>query len=200
MAIKILVVEDEVLIAEDIAADLEDMEFDVVGTAISSKECFEMFEKYQPDLVMMDIKIKGELNGIEVVKVLKKKAPIPIVYLSSNTDSATLQKVVESQPQAFLSKPYNKKELKTAVELAFLNHNKQELLDTNAKKPLQTSVFVKSGSFYRKIELKDILYIEAAGSYSTVFTSSGEYILSTNLQTFQNKIALPDFTRIHRSY
>lgn len=200
MSIKILIVEDEILIAEDISFDLTEMGFNVVDIAISDKECFSAFDQYSPDVLIMDIKIKGKLNGIEVVNSLKKNHSIPVIYLSSNTDSKTLKEAVDSQPQAFLTKPYNKKELKLAIELAFLNHNQVELTAKKTPKTLQASVFVKNGDLYQRIELNSINFIEAAGSYSTVFTDKGEYILSSNLQNFENKIEHPNFVRIHRSF
>jgi DNA-binding LytR/AlgR family response regulator len=197
---KVLIVEDEVLVAEDLAADLADMGFDAIDIAISGEECFASFEKNKPDVILMDIRIKGELSGIEVAKKLKEKASTPIIYLSSNTDSATMKQAIESHPQSFISKPYNRKDLKAAIEIAFIHYNQKELENANKDKPLQTSVFVKNGEFYQRVELNEILYIEAAGSYSTVFTEKKTYTLSTNLLSFENKVENSNFIRIHRSY
>lgn len=197
---KVLIVEDEVLVAEDLAADLEKMGFIVVGIAISGEECITAFEKNQPDVVLMDIQIKGDLNGIEVAKILKLKATTPIIYLTSNTDSSTMKQAIESGPQSFISKPYNRKDLKAAIEIAIINHNQKELENAAKDQPLQAVVFVKNGEFYKRLELNEILYIEAAGSYSTVFTEKKEYTLSANLHRFESKIENSNFIRIHRSY
>lgn len=197
---KVLIVEDEVLVAEDLAADLKDMGFDVIDIAISGEECFASFEKNQPDVILMDIRIKGELSGIEVAKKLKEKASTPIIYLTSNTDSVTMTAAIESHPQSFISKPYNRKDLKAAIEIAIINHNEKELENSTKDQPLQATVFVKNGEYYQRVELNEILYIEASGSYSTVFTEKKQYILSTNLHSFENKIENPNFIRIHRSY
>lgn len=197
---KILIVEDEVLVAEDLCADLEEMGFEVVDIAISGEECFTSFKMHNPDVVLMDIRIKGELNGIEVAKKLKETATTPIIYLTSNTDSVTMKLAIESHPQSFISKPYNRKDLKAAIEIAIINHNQKELENSTKETPLQAAVFVKKGEFYQRVELSEILYIEAAGSYSTVFTEKNEYVLSTNLHRFENKVENSSFVRIHRSY
>jgi DNA-binding LytR/AlgR family response regulator len=197
---KVLIVEDEVLVAEDLSADLKDMGFDVTDIAISGKECFASFERNQPDVILMDIRIKGELSGIEVAKKLKEKASTPIIYLTSNTDTATMSQAIESHPQSFISKPYNRKDLKAAIEIAIIHHNEKELRNSTKDQPLKTVVFVKNGEYYQRVELNEILYIEASGSYSTVFTEKKQYILSTNLLNFENKVENSNFVRIHRSY
>jgi len=197
---KILIVEDEVLVAEDLSADLEEMGFEVVDIAISGDECFASFEKYQPDVILMDIRIKGDLSGIEVAKILKEKSSTPIIYLTSNTDSATMTAAIESHPQSFISKPYNRNDLKAAIEIAIIQHNQKELETSIKNQPIKTVVFVKDGEYYQRVMLNDILYIEASGSYSTVYTEKKEYILSSNLHSFETKVANSSFIRIHRSY
>jgi len=199
MALKILIVEDEILIAEDMSADLEDLGYEVVDIAISDKECLTAFEKYSPDIILMDVNIKGELDGIELTKKLKESHSVAIIYITSNTDTLTMNRAIESKPQAFLSKPYNKKELGVAIELAFVNHNENSFQSTFSEKE-NTSIFVKNGEYYTKIELDSIFYIEAAGSYCTVFTEKGEFILSNNLSNFEHKVGHSSFIRIHRSY
>ncbi|MBL1280792.1 MAG: response regulator [Fluviicola sp.] len=199
MALKILIVEDEVLIAEDMSADLEDLGYIVVDIAISDTECLIAFEKFNPEIILMDINIKGNLDGIELTKKIKENHSVAIIYITSNTDTLTMNRAIESKPQAFLSKPYNKKELGVAIELAFVNHNDNSL-QSSASSKLNSSIFVKNGEYYTKIELDSIFYIEAAGSYCTVFAENGEFILSNNLSHFENKVARSSFIRIHRSY
>jgi len=201
MSIKILIVEDEILIAEDMSADLEDLGYIVVGIALSGDECIESVERYSPDIVLMDVKIKGSIDGIEIAHILKRKKNIPIIFITSNTDSQTMKRAIESKPQAFLSKPYNRKELGIAIELAINNHNEGEFSKKNNDEPtLNSSIFVKNGELYSRIELDSIFYIEAAGSYCTVNAEKGDFILSNNLSHFKNKVNNPNFIRIHRSF
>ena len=198
MAVKVLIVEDEVLVAEHLKADLEDMGFEVTALCISSEECFAAVQQSPPDVILMDIHIKGELNGIEVTARLNQQTAIPIIYLTSNTDAFTMHKALETRPQSFLSKPYNVKDLKAAIEIAFRSFN-QNTPDTETSEA-PASVFVKRGEMYHRIQLDDILYISASGSYCTVTTEKGDYMLSMNLQHFSHRIGMATIVRIHRSY
>lgn len=198
MKIKILIVEDEVLVAEEISADLEDYGFEITEIAISSKECFDAIKKEVPNVILMDINIKGNLDGIETAQTINKTHKIPIVYLTANTDSKTISRSLNTFPSAFISKPYTKKDLVVALELAFNKYN--EDLITKLVPENKTSFFVKDGSQYSKIDFDTINYIEADGSYSQIITTSKKYTLSTNLAHFQEHLNHPTFIRIHRSY
>ena len=118
MGIKVLIVEDEVLVAEEIAADMEDYGFEVTEIATSSEECLSSIENNVPNIILMDINIKGNKDGIETAKLIHQTSKIPIIYLTANTDSVTFKRALESLPNAFISKPYQKKDLYSAVEIA----------------------------------------------------------------------------------
>jgi DNA-binding LytR/AlgR family response regulator len=197
MAIKVLIVEDEVLVAEEIAADLEDYGFLVTDIAISSKECLDAIEKNTPHIILMDINIKGEKDGIETAAIIKATHNIPIVYLTANTDKLTITRALETLPSAFISKPYQKKDLSISIEVAFNKHNENLLIN----QPLiKDSFFVKSGELYVKINTEDINYIEADGSYCIIHTSTKQYTISSNLNHFENNHNNPIFVKTHRSY
>lgn len=198
MKIKILIVEDEILVAEEISADLEDYGFEITEIAISSEECFDAIKKEIPHVILMDINIKGPQDGIETALTINKTHNIPIVYLTANTDSKTISRALSTSPSAFISKPYTKKDLVIALELAFNKHN-NKLIITNILEQ-KNSFFVKDGSQYSRIKFDDINYIEADGSYSKIITTAKNYTLSTNLNHFQDSQNSPVFVRIHRSY
>jgi len=200
MAVKILIVEDEVLVAENLAADLTDLGFEVTDLAISADECFAAIDKSVPDVVLMDIQIKGKMNGIEVVKQLNEQMSIAVIYLTSNTDSATMQHAIATKPKSFISKPYNLGDLQAAIEIAFQTYNETPQNEVESNDTALSSVFVKSGEFYHRINLDDVLFVQASGSYCTITTDSGEFVLSMNLQSFINKIPRKSFVRIHRSF
>jgi DNA-binding LytR/AlgR family response regulator len=198
MGIKILIVEDEVIVAEELAADLEDYGFSVTDIAISSEECFATIKANLPHVILMDINIKGELDGIKTSEAINKTHNIPIVYLTANTDTATINRALATSPSAFISKPYNKKDIVIALEIAFNKHN-EKLLKTE---PIAkgSCFFVKNGDYYTKINLEEVYYIEADGSYSKIYTHNKNYTLSSNLNHFQDQINNDCFARIHRSY
>lgn len=194
MKIKVLIVEDEVLVADDIASSLETDGYEVTGIAISGEECLESIAQNPPHIVLMDINIKGEKDGIETAKKIKN---IPIIFISSNTGQQFISRAMELSPYAFISKPYNYRDVALAIEIAFKRHNESALTNVTEQ---SDSIFVKKGEFYKKVLLDDILYIEAAGSYCEVCTTDEKYTLSFNLNHFQNNIHHSAFKRIHRSH
>lgn len=196
--IKVLIVEDEMLVAEELALDLEENGFEVIAIAISSDECIEAIAKNKPHVILMDINIKGQKDGIETAKIINENHRIPIIYLTANTDSPTIQRAIETAPSAFISKPFNKKDVFIALELAFNIHNENLLKQKNLLK--DDNFFVKSGKYYTKINLSEIDYLEANGSYTEIFTPIKNYTLSTNLNRFQENLNHPIFVRIHRSF
>ncbi len=196
--IKVLIVEDEILVAEELSFDLEENGFNVTGIAISSDECFAEIAKNTPHVILMDINIKGQKDGIETAKMVNETTNIPIVYLTANTDSSTLKRAVETTPSAFISKPFNKKDVIVALELAFNKHNERTLFQKNTF--TNDMFFVKSGKLYTKIDVNEINYLEANGSYTEIFTTNKTYTLSTNLNHFQENIRNNNFIRVHRSF
>jgi len=201
MSIKVIIVEDEMLVAEDIASDLVEYGFEVLEIFISGEDCLTNFENLNPDVIIMDIHIKGNIDGIETAKAINEIKKTPIIYLTANSDSKTVQKVLDVFPSAFISKPYQKSDLIIAIEVAFNSYNqfisKQR---ENSISILTDSIFVKTSNSYKKIRLSDILYLEASGSYSKIFTKKDETLVSYNLSHFEDMVRLPEFKRIHRSF
>ncbi|KJS05363.1 MAG: hypothetical protein VR77_08945 [Flavobacteriales bacterium BRH_c54] len=198
MGIKVLIVEDEVLVAEEIAADMEDYGFEVTEIATSSEECLSSIENNVPNIILMDINIKGNKDGIETAKLIHQTSKIPIIYLTANTDSVTFKRALESLPNAFISKPYQKKDLYSAVEIACNKHNEELIKEQNPI--INNSFFVKDGDYFTKLNFDDIYYLEADGSYCNIYTNKKKITLSSNLNHFQNNHKSPIFVRTHRSY
>jgi PAS domain S-box-containing protein len=118
----ILVVEDERVVASDIAESLARMGYDVVGTAASSSECFEHAEKRRPDLVLMDIRIEGPLDGIETARQLRSRFDVPVIFLTAFADEATVARAKHTEAHGYILKPFRAGELKSAVEIALHKH------------------------------------------------------------------------------
>lgn len=195
MKIKIHIVEDEVLVAEDTAGDLEAAGFEVSGISISGEEALKSVQENPPHLILMDINIKGEIDGIQTAEKIQEIDSFPIIYVTSNTSNQFVNRALETKPHAFISKPYNLQDLVIAIELAMKKHNEQAI-DTNEI----DSIFVKTGDFHRKVSIDDVLYIEADGSYCKVFAKDQTYTLSFNLNHFQNEVNTQKLVRVHRSF
>lgn len=199
MKIKILLVEDEILVAEDIAGDLDKEGFDVTEIVISGDEAIEAIERNPPDIVLMDINIKGKLDGIETAAIINESFQIPIIYVTANTSHQFVSRALDTSPHAFLSKPFNQKDLNIAIELAIHRHN-NFILNKEKEGVDLGAVFLKNGDAHEKVKIDEILIIHASGSYSTVHTTHRKYTLTLNLHNFEKKLKEGVLKRVHRSF
>jgi CheY-like chemotaxis protein len=119
---KILLVEDEAVTYYETKKMLENWGYNLVGTATSGEMAIQMIGEYHPDLILMDIHLKGEMDGIDVAKKTLTWSNIPIIYISAHTEDKILQKAKKTEPYGFLIKPYGKNELKFAIEIALHRH------------------------------------------------------------------------------
>ena len=199
--IKVLILEDELLVAESLAEYLEDSGFSVCSIAANQRECRARIVKDKPDLVLVDIRLNGKRDGIDMATEIHGTHNLPFIFLTANTDPATIRRAMKTKPAAYISKPFNKTDLKIAIELACMNHNKRIFRRSLAVDPgNSTSLFVREGPLYKRIEMNAILYIEALGSYSVINTADKEFTLSYNLSYFSNRVSDSAFVKVHRSF
>ena len=125
---KIFVVEDEGIVAKDIQAMLKNIGYVVPSVVTSGEECLKKIEKTQPDLILMDIMIKGKIDGVETAKRIKKRFDIPVIYLTAYADENTLLRAKITEPYGYILKPFGERELKTAIELAFYKYIREKKL------------------------------------------------------------------------
>lgn len=205
--IKILVVEDEMIIAAKISMQLTTLGYEVTGILPRGEEVMLHVEENKPDIIILDINLKDKQDGIETAKQLQQSFDIPVIYLTANTDEATFNRAKLTKPAAFISKPFKQLDLQRAVELTISRMAEIETgpqLQNNITE--ETSFILKDRIFVRhkekmvKIMVADILYIEADRNYSRIFTDNKEYLLSVTLKTIEEKFPQNLFLRIHRSY
>jgi PAS domain S-box-containing protein len=118
----IMVVEDERVVARDIQESLEQLGYDVLGTAASAEECLRYASARRPDLVLMDVRIDGEVDGIGAAKLLRDRYDIPVIFLTAYADQRTVSRARESEPLGYILKPFRAGELRAAVEMALFKH------------------------------------------------------------------------------
>lgn len=123
MGAKILVVDDEAIIATSLQLLLEHMGYEVTGTAESGEEAIEMAKTNGPDLVLMDIRLKGKMDGVEAARRIHEMLGIPVVYITGYSDTATLERVKESVHSGLLQKPVSEYALRQAIEDALKTHS-----------------------------------------------------------------------------
>ena len=130
---RILIVEDERIVARDLAGTLEKLGYTVCGIAASGEDAVARATGDRPDLVLMDIVLAGEMNGVDAAMAIRHRLDIPVVYLTAYADDATLQKAKVTEPFGYLIKPFEERELHTAIEMALYKHGMERKLRLNER-------------------------------------------------------------------
>ena len=121
--LSVLIVEDENIIAKDLARIMKKFEYDVVDIVTSGEEVITRAIELEPSLILMDIKLNGKMSGIEAAEEIKKMIDVPIIYLTAYADTESIQKAKLTEPFAYIVKPFDEKVLHTSIELAVHKHN-----------------------------------------------------------------------------
>lgn len=195
--IKVLVVEDSALIAEDIAGKLGKHHFEVMEIVDKGEDALEFLKRNQPDLVLLDIRLAGALDGISTGYMIQSNYALPIIYLSDLADAATVNRAMQTRPANYLTKPFNEADLVRAIDLAFSNFISQPAGDPSNK---ADHIFVKSDNSFIRVSLNDILFLHADRSYCNIVTEDRTFIQSVSMNHVYEQINNKDFVRIHRSY
>ena len=125
MDISILIIEDEAVVAQDIEAILTDLGYSVAGIIHRSDEAIDYLSFHSPDLVLCDINIKGEKDGIEVAQIIRERKNIPFIFLTSFADRTTLSRAKQVLPYGYIVKPFDEKDLLSAIEVAIFKFNQE---------------------------------------------------------------------------
>lgn len=198
--IKVLIVEDIWIVSEEIKEIMESSGFEVIGQAEDSDSAMEILSETPSDVVLTDIKIKGNLDGIELAEKILKKHKCAIIFLTAYLTPDLAARAKAIKPSAYIVKPFDGQNLQMAVELAFNNMSVAEEDAGEESFIVSDHIFVKDGERYKRIALADILFVNAAGSYTEIITSGAKYSISINLKSFEAKVNDKRFIRIHRSH
>jgi DNA-binding LytR/AlgR family response regulator len=202
----ILIVEDEMIIAANISLQLNNLGYEVTGIIPRAEEVLPEIRQHIPDIILMDINLKGDLDGIELVQLIQNEFKIPIIYLTANSDEAHFEKAKATNPYAFISKPFKKLDLQRAIELSIVRiqkeQNSEKSSDVVSEDPyiLSDCIFVRSHDKMVKICIDNILYIEAERNYCKIFCKDKEHLLVTTLKYLEEKLPTNSLMRIHRSF
>ncbi len=179
---KIIIIEDEALIAIEIQSTLEMLGYEVVGHCMNGDEALDLFASTVADLILLDINIKGSLNGIDLAGIIRKKYSVPFVFITSYTDRGTLEKAKTVMPYGYILKPFNENDLKVNIELAlykFQSEQEEESL---------TREFVK---VKHKVDLteREFSTMKAFLEGKTYKETADELFISVNtVKTYQKRL------------
>jgi CheY-like chemotaxis protein len=124
----IVVVEDEYIVALDIRSFLERSGYSVAGVFASGEELLDRLDALAPDLILMDIKIRGALDGVETARIVQERRRVPVVLLTAYADDETVARAKMTQPFGYILKPFEERELRTAIEIALYRAGMEEKL------------------------------------------------------------------------
>ncbi len=210
--VNILVVEDEFLLAEDIIDRLTAMNYNIAGHATSADEAIKILDDNPTiDLLLLDIIIKGGLDGIELARIINEKYQLPFIFLTSNADNYMVERAKSVNPYAYMLKPFNDRQVGIAIEMALVNYaestpetnfniERETNADTNNVLQIKDCLFLKKDHHYNKVFLKDILFIEADNNYSTLYTENEKYLYSVVMKKVEQQLPPELFMRTHRSF
>jgi DNA-binding LytR/AlgR family response regulator len=222
--LKILIVEDELIIAEDMQNMLTKMGYEVVGNAMDAEEALEILATETPDLMLLDINLGGKKDGIDLANEINEKYQVPFIFTTSHTDSATVQRAKITKPINYLVKPFKAEQLYTAIEIAMINLAKNEEPNLEKETPkidaisaplgvggpsfheneegliIKDALFIKDKYRYTKLQLSDILWIKAEGNYLELHLAERKELIRNSLSSFLEKVNKPNFFRTNKSF
>lgn len=212
--ISILVVEDQLMILDELVDILvEDLGYRVSAAVSSGEAALNAVEAEFPDLVLMDIHLEGEMDGISVAKILNERYEyqLPIIYVTDSFDAETRALALPTRPSNYLVKPYEDHELAFAIQMALFNkeHDRDpdsefEESDEKAEEGpniLNNRIFIRHDNHHIKIDLTDVLWAEANGAYVNFVTAHKKFTLTNcSLEDLESKLPGNRFVRVHRSF
>lgn len=185
--IKILIVDDEILIAEDLKDILFSLGFENIDLAHDKSEAIAKLKLLNPDITLLDIRMEGDLDGLEIGDYINSYNKIPFIYITAHSDVAMIKQIVKTKPSGYITKPFKKSDLFAAINLA-------------CDKPDKNKIIIKDGYKNVVIDSDDINYIESEGNYINIFCSSKKIVSRQPIDRFLEELDETMFFKIHRSY
>ena len=208
--IKILIVEDNVIIADDMQSMLEEIGYEIVDNVIVYEQAVEVLKNNEIDLVLIDIILASDKTGIDLGQHIRDNYNIPFIFVTSNSDRATVENAKTVKPNGYLVKPFEQQDLYTAIEIALSNFDYST--DASGKPTaspvdgvmgnsvLKDSIFVKKQHLYYRIQFDDICFIKADNVYLEVNTADKKFLVRSPLKDYLQKLPKNKFYRAHKSY
>jgi PAS domain S-box-containing protein len=165
----ILIVEDEVIIAADIANKLRKIGYEVLSLTDTGEEAVEIARKLRPSLVLMDIRLAGAMDGITAADTIRKECQLPVVFISAHSDNDTIQRARQAEAFGFIMKPFDDRELETQIEMALYKHAAERCLQESESRLREVLENSLDASYKRNLQTKSYDYL------SPVFTRISGY-------------------------
>ena len=205
-----LIVEDEFITQQLLAAALGDFGYEVSGTAMDAETAIEILEKGDTDLAILDIHIEGTASGIWIGQQIRDRFHIPFIYLTAYQDEATMNSAIDTAPEGYLIKPFKQPDLRAAIEVALRNFGlKQQAKseqpqaqerEEEAPVAIRDAIFVKDNYAYVKLVINEIRHIHSDRNYLEIVTSDQKHMIRSSLRAFLDLLPTDVFAQVHRSW
>lgn len=202
MATRVLVVEDEFIIAEDISETLRSLGYLVAGNATGYNEAIRMIDTQKPDIVLVDINLGEEKDGIDVGTAIREQHRLPFIFITSHADKTTVDRAKHLKPNGYLVKPFDKNDLYTCIEIALAGFSQktQEPLAETTNPESKETLFIKDGTSFVKIKYEDIWYLKSDGNYISIQTPQKKHLIRKTLKDFGSSLPAETFFQVYKSY
>lgn len=193
LKLKIGIIEDEMVIADTICLTLKKLGYEITTVSPNYNRAVKMMEEEKPDLLLIDINLGGGKDGIDFAHFVREKYAIPLIFLTANSDAATIARAKQVKPNAYLVKPFTKNDLFAAIEIAVGNFS-----DSTTITPI-SSIMVKDGYDFIKVFLHEILFVESEQNYAVFNLTNGKKLMvRSTISEMINKLPNGKFRKINR--
>jgi len=186
---KVLIVDDEVFISEQLSAILKGLGYEVQEIAFDAESAINSLKVDAPDIAILDIKMHGENQGFIIAKYIKDHLEIPYIFLTSFADESTVQEASKLEPDGYVLKPFNERDIFSTLNI---------ILNKYIKKVKY--IGLKVGHNVHKVKIEDFLWVKSSDKYIEIQTSQRSYIKRDGIESFIASNKLLGLIRVHRSY
>ncbi len=208
--LRILVIEDNPVHAGHMEMLLDELGYELIDMVDNATDALRLFKATRPDLVLTDIGLKDDTDGISIAARLNALYPVPVIFTTSFADSKTFERAKATEPYAYLIKPIEKTALQTSIELAVVRFAKDYVKEAMNESPYRAATkgllsrdcfFVKTTDGLEKVRFNDVLWAEATiNHYCEIVTENKRYKLRSSLKQLEEKLPTHQFIRSHRTH
>ena len=207
--VRVFIVEDDVIHASRLEMYLDEMGYGLAGTASNAGEALNMIAATKPDLLLVDIHLEGDRDGIQLIEKLYQKRVVPAIFITSFADKATIDRAKVTHPYAYIVKPYDQATLQAAIELAVYKFSTPPTMTQatvhdykgwEEDKMVNDTMFIKDKGRLIKLNTNDIAYIEAQDKYCLIYLSRERVDVRIPLKKLAEILEKQSFQRVHRSF
>lgn len=200
--IKVFIVEDMAISRISLETMLENNNYQVVGSAAKAENAWVKLQNVTTDILLLDINLAGEENGIWLAKKVRQHLNIPIIYLTAYGDQKTLKEVVDTKPNGYLMKPYQEPTLITTITIAIQNFlaTQKNAVTSESGTNLNDIIYIKDRYIKVKLNLNDIFFVKSEGNYLEIHLQSKTHVIRGKLSEFKKLLPAKKFYQTHQRF